>query len=107
MKQKKSNFSATKGLRTCFVCKKATDKKDLLRFVGRPGQVLTFDAKRVLPGRGMWVHADGNCLQQAIEKRLFYKAAKGTVKIPDNFFAYIQSQCSKNINSDCKEGSYE
>ena len=107
MRQRKSNFSATKGLRTCFVCKQASDKKDLLRFVGRPGQVLTFDKKRTLPGRGMWVHVTGDCLQQAVEKRLFYKAAKGTVKIPDGFLASVQAQLSKNINSDCKEGSYE
>ena len=89
------------------MCKKAASKKDLLRFVGRPGQSLMFDAKCVLPGRGMWVHADGDCLQQAIEKRLFYKAAKGTVKISDDFLAYIQTQRTKNINSDYKEDSHE
>lgn len=93
-------------MRTCFVCKKATDKSDLLRLVGRPGQVLVFDKKHILPGRGMWVHAD-DCLQQAIEKRLVYKAAKGTVQIPNNFLAQIKNQLSKNINSDCKEVSYE
>ena len=27
----------------------------------------------------MWVHQD--CLEQAFQKRLFYKAAKGTVRI--------------------------
>jgi len=97
----------TKGMRTCFVCKTTTDKENLLRFVGRPGQVLTFDVKRNLPGRGMWVHAKEECLKQAIEKHLFYKAAKGTVKIPDNFFSTIKALLSKNINSDCKEGSYE
>lgn len=94
-------------MRTCFVCKTAADKHDLLRLVGRPGQVLAFDAKHILPGRGMWVHAEGDCLQQAIEKRLVYKAAKGTVKIPDNFLSHIKSQLDKNINSECKEGSYE
>ena len=92
-------------MRTCFVCKQAANKADLLRLVGQPGQVLMFDQKHSLPGRGMWVHTTGNCLQQAIEKHLVYKAAKGTVKIPDNFLAYIQAQLSKNINSDCKEGS--
>jgi len=107
LKQKKNNFSKAKGLRTCFVCKTTTDKNDLLRFVGRPGQTLTFDAKRVLPGRGMWVHAHGRCLQDAIEKHLFCKAAKGTIKIPDNFLLSVQNQLSKNINSDFKEVSYE
>ena len=94
-------------MRTCFVCKTATERKNLLRFVGRPGQVLTFDIKGNLPGRGMWVHADGNCLQQAIDKHLFYKAAKGTVKIPNDFLATVQTQISQNLNSGYKEVEHE
>ena len=93
-------------MRTCFVCKASDHRKNLLRFVGRPGQVLAFDIKQTLPGRGMWVHADGNCLKQAIDKRLFFKAAKGTVQIPDHFFESIQTQrelFSNKLNSDHKE----
>ena len=92
-------------MRTCFVCKTVDDRKNLLRFVGRPGQVVTFDAKGVLPGRGMWVHANGSCLQQAIDKHLFNKAAKGTVQIPDHFLESIQHQQASlgKLNSDYKE----
>ena len=67
------------GIRTCFVCKMQDVRENLLRFTGRPGQVLLYDAKEVKPGRGMWVHQD--CLEQAFQKHLFYKAAKGTVRI--------------------------
>ena len=63
----------------------------MLRFVGRPGQVVRFDAKEVLPGRGMWLHANKNCLKTAIEKRVFYKAAKGTVKIPEDLMQVVES----------------
>ena len=62
----------------------------MLRFVGRVGQVVQFDAKEVLPGRGMWLHANKNCLQKAITKKIFYKAAKGTVKIPDDLMEKVK-----------------
>ena len=94
-------------MRTCLVCKTSTHRSHLLRFVGRPGQVLIFDVQGKLPGRGMWVHANGNCLQQAIDKHLFYKAAKGTVRIPDNFIEQVQNQCAlfrRQLNSDREDG---
>ena len=55
------------GTRTCFVCKTIAPREQMLRFVGRRGQVVQFDAKEVLPGRGMWLHADRACLEKAIE----------------------------------------
>ena len=70
------------GTRTCFVCKTIAPREEMHRFVGQPGQTIQFDARERLPGRGMWLHADKDCLTKAIEKRLFYKAAKGTAEIP-------------------------
>ena len=66
------------------MCKTIAPREDMLRFVGQPGQVVQFDATETLPGRGMWLHANSACLKKAIEKRLFYKAAKGTVTIPED-----------------------
>ena len=80
------------GTRTCFVCKTIAPREEMLRFVGRPGQVVQFDAKEVLSGRGMWLHANKVCLEKAIEKRIFYKAAKGTVKIPENLMQVVEQQ---------------
>ena len=80
------------GTRTCFVCKTIAPREQMLRFVGRPGQVVQFDAKEVLPGRGMWLHADKSCLEKAIEKRIFYKAAKGTVKIPNDLMQVVEQR---------------
>ena len=80
------------GTRTCFVCKTIAPREEMLRFVGRPGQVLRFDAKEILPGRGMWLHANKACLEKAIEKRIFYKAAKGTVKIPEDLMHFVEQE---------------
>ena len=64
----------------------------MLRFVGRRGQTVQFDAKEVLPGRGMWLHSNKECLTKAIEKRLFFKAAKGTVKIPEDLMQVVEQE---------------
>lgn len=88
---KNKNPKTVVGTRTCFVCKTIAPREEMLRFVGRPGQLLRFDAQERLPGRGMWLHADQKCLQKAIEKRIFYKAAKGTVKIPDDLMQQVEN----------------
>ena len=80
------------GTRTCFVCKTIAPRAEMLRFVGRRGQTVQFDAKEVLPGRGMWLHANSECVQKAIEKRIFFKAAKGTVKIPEDLMQVVEKE---------------
>lgn len=86
------------GTRTCFVCKTIAPRQEMLRFVGRVGQIVQFDAKEVLPGRGMWLHANKNCLQKAITKKIFYKAAKGTVKIPDDLMEKVKQDLARFPN---------
>ena len=92
---KNNNPKTVVGTRTCFVCKTIAPRGEMLRFVGRPGQVVQFDAKEVLPGRGMWLHANKECLEKAISKRIFYKAAKGTVKIPENLMEDVEQQLAR------------
>ena len=87
---KNKNPKTVIGTKTCFVCKTIAPREEMLRFVGRRGQVVQFDAKEVLPGRGMWLHLNKECLKKAIEKRIFYKAAKGTVKIPENLMQVVE-----------------
>ena len=74
------------------MCKEIAPREQMLRFVGRPGQVVQFDAQEVLPGRGMWLHADRSCLEKAINKRIFYKAAKGTVTIPEDLMQLVEQK---------------
>jgi len=87
---KNKNPKTVVGTKTCFVCKTIAPRAEMLRFVGQRGQLVQFDAKEVLPGRGMWLHADHTCLKKAIEKRLFYKAAKGTVQIPEDLMRVVE-----------------
>ena len=95
-----SNLNGLKGpgIRTCFVCKKQDRRENLLRFTGRPGQELLYDATETNVGRGMWVHQD--CLKLAFQKRLFYKAAKGTVRILSGLVEQMKTLFNIDVDVD-------
>ena len=86
------------GIRTCFVCKTQDRRENLLRFTGCPGQPLCYDAKEINSGRGMWIHQD--CLETAFQKRLFYKAAKGTVRISEELADQMKKLFNLTIEAD-------
>ena len=88
------------GIRTCFVCKTQDRRENLLRFTGCPGKPLCYDAKEINQGRGMWIHQD--CLETAFQKRLFYKAAKGTVHISEELADQMKKLFNLTIEADKK-----
>ena len=79
------------GTKTCFVTKETLPRAEMLRFVSAPGRVITFDGTEKLPGHGFWLKADKGILDQAITKRIFYKAAKGTVNIPEDLMDQVRN----------------
>jgi hypothetical protein len=48
----------------------------------------------------MWVHQD--CLETAFQKRLFYKAAKGTVRISDALSEQMKNLFNITVEADKK-----
>ena len=85
------------GLKTCFVTKEVCARADMLRFALAPGKQIVFDVSEKLPGHGFWLKANKDLLEMAIAKRLFYKAAKGTVAIPEN----LQEQVEAALRGRC------
>ena len=77
--------------------KETLPRAEMLRFVSAPGRVITFDGTEKLPGHGFWIKADKTILNQAITKRVFCKAAKGTVQIPDD----LTNQVQKALKNRC------
>ena len=72
------------SLRRCIVTRQALEKPAMIRFVIDPEGRVTPDLKERLPGRGMWVTAAREALDQAVAKHAFAKAAKQSVKVaPD------------------------
>jgi uncharacterized protein len=72
------------SLRRCIVTRQALEKPAMIRFVIDPEGRVTPDLKERLPGRGIWVTATRDALDQAVAKHAFPKAAKQSVKVaPD------------------------
>jgi predicted RNA-binding protein YlxR (DUF448 family) len=52
----------------------------LLRVVASP-DVLIFDERAAMPGRGAWVHPTRECLDNAIRRRAFARALRVSASI--------------------------
>jgi len=66
-------------MRTCIVTGVEDAPERMIRFVVGPEGDAVPDLARRLPGRGLWVRAKRTVVQQAIERKLFSKAARSAV----------------------------
>ncbi len=83
--------------RCCIVTREVKAKDDLIRFVVGPNQQLVPDVAGKLPGRGIYVSASKLLVAEAIAKRLFSKAAKEQVMIPDGLLATLELQMARRM----------
>lgn len=67
---------ATGPVRTCIGCLQRCRDAELLRVVAADRVVLP-DPRRVLPGRGAWIHRNDRCMTAAQKRRAFARALKG------------------------------
>ncbi|WP_119167437.1 RNA-binding protein [Algihabitans albus] len=75
--------------RRCLVTRASRLKGGLLRFVVSPEGMLVPDLSEKLPGRGLYVTPDRALLETAIAKKLFAKAARQTVEVPEDLPARV------------------
>jgi predicted RNA-binding protein YlxR (DUF448 family) len=72
-------------------------KGDMIRFVVDPARYVVPDIAAKLPGRGLWVSANRDALQNATAKNLFSRAAKTSVKadadLPLHVAALLARRC--------------
>jgi uncharacterized protein len=66
-------------LRRCIVSGEVVPDNRLVRFVVAPDGQVVPDVAAKLPGRGLWVTATRKAVTQAVEKKLFSRAAKANV----------------------------
>lgn len=52
-------------VRTCVICRQKAGRDRLLRLVAQSGGTVVADYRRVLPGRGAWIHPAKRCLSAA------------------------------------------
>ena len=62
--------------RRCIVTGEVVPDNRLIRFVVGPDDQIVPDVAAKLPGRGLWVTATRAAINQAVEKKLFSRAAK-------------------------------
>jgi uncharacterized protein len=65
--------------RRCIVSGEILPDNRLVRFVAAPDGQVVPDVAAKLPGRGLWVQATRAAVNQAVEKKLFARAARANV----------------------------
>jgi len=63
----------------------------LVRFVAGPGDVVVPDVARKLPGRGLWVAANRDSIDQAARKGGFSRAAKAKLSAPADLADQVEN----------------
>lgn len=77
--------------RRCIVTRTTAPKSGLVRFVVGPDDEVFPDVAGRLPGRGMYVEANGETLRLAMRKGYFARAAKRQVKVPPDLAERTES----------------
>ncbi|MCX2564528.1 RNA-binding protein [Acetobacter thailandicus] len=80
----------TGPLRRCAVTRQQGQPEDMIRFVVSPSSVITPDLGAKLPGRGIWLSARQDVVEQACKRGVFARAARCQVQIPDDLMFQIE-----------------
>lgn len=78
--------------RRCLASGEVLPKERLLRFVVGPAGELMADPASRLPGRGLWLKPERAIIERAVTRRLFARAAKTPVRVPDDLIDRLLSQ---------------
>ena len=77
-------------MRMCVGCREMFPKKELMRVVKSPENVISFDRIGKAPGRGAYICRELSCLQAARKARRFEKAF--SCKIPDEVYDKMEEE---------------
>ena len=83
--------------RKCIATGEVQPKHGLIRFVIGPEDQIAPDLAEKLPGRGIWVSADRAALDKATQKRLFSRAAKQAVTVPEGLTDHVETLLAERV----------
>jgi predicted RNA-binding protein YlxR (DUF448 family) len=83
--------------RRCIVTREQGAREAMLRFVLDPNRRVVPDLAARLPGRGMWLSARADVLEAARAKKVFARAARGPVTLPDDLIASVQAGLARRV----------
>jgi predicted RNA-binding protein YlxR (DUF448 family) len=78
--------------RQCLGCREMKPKKELLRVVRSPEEVISLDFKGKAPGRGAYVCPNETCLKKAVKSRALERALCNGNAIPEEIFAQLREK---------------
>lgn len=83
--------------RRCIATGRTAPTSRMLRFVLDPQDCVVPDILGRLPGRGMWVTAQRSALERAVAKRLFARAARRPVTVPDDLVETVERLLTRRV----------
>ena len=69
----------------------------MVRFVLSPSGSIVPDIGCKLPGRGVWVQAERNLIEQAVRLRIFENRLKRSVAVPANLTELVETRLAEHI----------
>ncbi len=91
------NKKTDEAMRRCIVTREAEPRSGLIRFVIAPDGLLVPDLAEKLPGRGIWVSSTRSAIEEALSKKLFAKAAREQIVIPDDLVDLLEKGLAKRV----------
>jgi len=85
------------AMRKCIVSGELLPKAQMIRFVVGPDAQIVPDIAGKLPGRGIWVSAERATLEKAVAKKLFARAAKQPVEVPEGLVDRIEALLAQRL----------
>jgi predicted RNA-binding protein YlxR (DUF448 family) len=83
--------------RRCIVTGETGPKRGLVRFVVSPDGEIAPDILEKLPGRGIWISAERDVIEKAVAKKLFARAAKAQVKVPEDLVDRVEAGLARRL----------
>ena len=83
--------------RRCIATGEVRPADEMVRFVIGPDGAVVPDPAGKLPGRGIWVRAERAALERAVAKRLFARAARAAVQVPDDLTARVEAGLARRL----------
>lgn len=83
--------------RKCIATGESGPVSGMIRFVVGPDNAIVPDIRRKLPGRGIWVSARRDALEKAVKKKLFARAARQPVTVPEGLVAAVEAQQARRV----------
>jgi len=75
--------------RRCIISRQTAAAENMLRFVAGPQGMLVADIKGNLPGRGAWILARRNVVEEAVKRRAFAHALQAAVQTPPDLAGQV------------------